>query len=89
VQDSQGIRSIRSRAGVTSAVSQHQCSQPKFTVNASNEKEISQRQGVVVNTLDLSRNGAVGFIDWLGLLQLINMLAGMKMWRDVSYHYEA
>src|SRR5882757_886647 len=25
------------------------------------------RQGVVASTLNLSRNGAVGFIDWLGL----------------------
>jgi len=46
--------------------------------------------------LNLFHNGAsllaktfgVGFIDWLGLLQLINMIAGVKMWRDVSYHYE-
>ena len=32
----------------------------------SNEKEIS-RQGVVTNTLNLFRDGAVGFIDWLDL----------------------
>jgi hypothetical protein len=42
----------------------------------------------VARTLNLFHNGAVGFIDWLGLLQLINMMAGVKMWRDVSYHYE-
>ncbi len=33
---------------------------------SSNEKEISQG-GAVASTLKLSRNGAVGFIDWLGL----------------------
>ena len=30
-----------------------------------NEKEISHGRGVVANTLNLQRNGAVGFIDWL------------------------
>ena len=28
-------------------------------------KHPKQRQGVVANTLNLFRNGAVGFIDWL------------------------
>jgi hypothetical protein len=28
------------------------------------------RQGVVANTLNLFRDGAVGFIDWLGLLDI-------------------
>ena len=45
-------------------------------------------EGVMAISLKLYRNGAVGFIDWLGLLQLINMMAGVEMWRDVSYHYE-
>ena len=27
--------------------------------------------GVVANTIDLHRNAAVGFIDWLGLLMLL------------------
>jgi hypothetical protein len=49
---------------------------------------LDEIQGVVANTLNLFRNGAVGFIDWLGLLQLINMMAGVKFWRHVSYHYE-
>ena len=30
-----------------------------------NEKEISHGRGVVANTLNLSRNERVGFIDWL------------------------
>src|SRR5712691_4547512 len=36
------------------------------------------RQGVVANTLNLLRNGAVGFIDWLGLFgcqSLLKMLS--------------
>jgi hypothetical protein len=36
--------------------------------NRSNEKEISRGRGVVANTLKLPRNGAVGFIGWLGLV---------------------
>jgi hypothetical protein len=28
---------------------------------------LDEIQGVVVNTLKLSRNGVVGFIDWLGV----------------------
>jgi hypothetical protein len=31
------------------------------------------RQGVVANTLNSLRNGAVGFIDWLGLWQVISV----------------
>ena len=31
-----------------------------------NEKEISHGRGALANTLSLSCNGAVGFIDWLG-----------------------
>jgi hypothetical protein len=42
----------------------------------------------VAISLNAFRNGAVGFIDWLGLFQLINMMARVKMWRDVSYRYE-
>src|SRR5947208_1954463 len=34
------------------------------TREAGNRDEV---EGVVANTLDLFRNGAVGFIDWLGL----------------------
>jgi hypothetical protein len=30
---------------------------------------LDEIQGVVANTLKLFRNGAVGFIDWLGYLQ--------------------
>jgi len=40
---------------------------------ASNEKEISQRQGVVANTLKLCRNGAVGFIDWLDRIMMTHI----------------
>jgi hypothetical protein len=29
---------------------------------------LDEIQGVVANTLNLQRNGAVGFIDWLGLV---------------------
>jgi hypothetical protein len=32
-----------------------------------NEKEISYGRGVAASTLNLFRNRAVGFIDWLGL----------------------
>jgi hypothetical protein len=49
---------------------------------------LDEIQGAVTNTLNLFPDGAVGFIVWLGLLQLINMMAGVKFWRHVSYHYE-
>ena len=39
-----------------------------------NETEIKPRQGVVANTLDLFRNGAVGFIDWLGRVDIMAQL---------------
>ncbi len=38
--------------------------------------------------LNAFRNGTVVFVEWLGLLQLINRMAGVKMWRDVAQHYE-
>ena len=37
---------------------------PNRTREAGNRDEV---EGVVANTLKLYRNGAVGFIDWLGL----------------------
>ena len=37
------------------------------TREAGNRDEV---EGVVANTLDLFRGGAVGFIDWLGLWQV-------------------
>jgi hypothetical protein len=36
-------------------------------MNTSNEKEISHGKVSWANTLNSPRNGAVGFIDWLGL----------------------
>ena len=32
---------------------------------------LDEIQGVVANTLDLLRHGAVGFIDWLGLMDVL------------------
>jgi len=32
---------------------------------------LDEIQGVVANTLKLHRNGAVGFIDWLGLMDVL------------------
>ena len=62
-----------------------------MSAKANRTREAGNRdegEGVVAISLKLYRNGAVGFIDWLGLLQLINMMAGVEMWRDVSYDYE-
>jgi hypothetical protein len=49
------------------------------TREAGNLNEI---QGVVANRLDLFRNGAAGFIDWLGLLWLHGETRGLQsiMW---------
>jgi hypothetical protein len=43
------------------------------TREAGNRDEV---EGVLANALDLFRNGAVGFIDWLGLLSVFTVLAG-------------
>ena len=40
-------------------------------VNKPIEKRDRPRHGIVANTLNSFRNGAVGFIDWLGLLCVI------------------
>jgi hypothetical protein len=41
------------------------------TREAGNRDEV---EGVVANTLKLRRNGAVGFIDWLGILRRLRQI---------------
>jgi hypothetical protein len=44
---------------------------------------LNEIQGVVANTLNLFRNGAVGFIDWLGRMcalgNLVNLLSPLRV----------
>jgi hypothetical protein len=60
-----------------------------------NEKEISHGRGVVANTLNLQRNGAAGFIGWLGdLLEVVRQLVSRLVELEVirawyRHHYDA
>src|SRR6266567_3350353 len=57
--------------GKTTRVGASECGQRTSFNRTRVAGHLDEIQGAVANTLNLVRNGAVGFIDWLGLLRLI------------------
>jgi hypothetical protein len=56
--------------GKATRVGASECGQ-RTSFNRTREAgSLDEIEGVVANTLKLFRNGAVGFIDWLGVLRL-------------------